>query len=391
MRPPSRSPAADTGSAEDDRAATSRRCSSSTSWSRNIRARAHRGARQAVPREGQLPEAETFRAVDGISFTIERGESVGLVGESGCGKSTTSMMVMRLLDQTSGTHHVRRRGHRRDPGQGLRAAAAAQAHPDGVPGSDRQPQSALHRGARHRRSDPAARRHQGRATRCARAARNWRGMVGLPVDLLDRFPHQLSGGQKARVGIARAIALNPELVILDEPTAALDVSVQAVVLNLLQDLKAVARHELSVRVARSQRGAPAVRPRHRDADRPDRRAGHGRAGAGDAARSTTPRNCWRRFRIRRCEPVMPSDRSDPIVPSDDERSCRSAGRLYRRRRRGRWRCRSSAAWRPAVRANLEVIADGWRALVDEFPLPDEAEPAPCLRGLMRHDRRTRRG
>ncbi len=75
-------------------------------------------------------------------------------------------------------HHVRRRGHRRNSGQGVRQAADAPAHPDGVPGSDRQPQSALHRGARHRRSDPAAGRHQAAATPSARAARNWRARSG---------------------------------------------------------------------------------------------------------------------------------------------------------------------------------------------------------------------
>jgi peptide/nickel transport system ATP-binding protein len=187
-------------------------------------------------KKDQLPVADTFKAVDGISFTIKRGESVGLVGESGCGKSTTSMMVMRLLDPTSGIvtfdgedigsipakefakSPMRRRIQMvfQDPTESLNprfTAARAIADPilrmSDIKGAD------------------AVR------ARCEELAIN----VGLPVELLDRFPHQLSGGQKARVGIARAIALNPELVILDEPTAALDVSVQAVVLNLLEDLK----------------------------------------------------------------------------------------------------------------------------------------------------------
>jgi peptide/nickel transport system ATP-binding protein len=182
------------------------------------------------------PEPETFKAVDGISFTIDRGESVGLVGESGCGKSTTSTMIMRLIDKTEGailfdgedigeipaTQFARSPLRKRiqmvfqDPTDSLNprfTAARAIADPilrlGNVSGRDAV------RG------------------RCEQLARQ----VGLPLDLLDRFPHQLSGGQKARVGIARAIALDPDLVILDEPTAALDVSVQAVVLNLLQELK----------------------------------------------------------------------------------------------------------------------------------------------------------
>jgi peptide/nickel transport system ATP-binding protein len=181
-------------------------------------------------------EPEKFRAVDGISFSVGYGESVGLVGESGCGKSTTSMMVMRLLDQTSGRILF-------DGGEigGIMPNAFARlplrkciqmVFQD--PTDSLNPRFTAARAI----ADPLmqlgdVKGREALRARCEDLARQ----VGLPLNLLDRFPHQLSGGQKARVGIARAIALGPKLVILDEPTAALDVSVQAVVLNLLQDLK----------------------------------------------------------------------------------------------------------------------------------------------------------
>jgi len=185
------------------------------------------------PKPAKEPEA--FRAVDRISFTVGRGESVGLVGESGCGKSTTSMMVMRLIDKTDGlimfdgedigeirardfaTLPLRKRIQMvfQDPTDSLNPRfTAMRAIADPLMRLGNVPRGEL-------------------TSRCEELATQ----VGLPLDLLHRFPHQLSGGQKARVGIARAIALKPDLIILDEPTAALDVSVQAVVLNLLQDLK----------------------------------------------------------------------------------------------------------------------------------------------------------
>jgi peptide/nickel transport system ATP-binding protein len=181
-------------------------------------------------------EPELFRAVDGISFTVGHGESVGLVGESGCGKSTTSMMVMRLLDQTSG--RIAFDGE--EIGDIMPQAFARGPLRSRIQMVFQDPTDSLNPRFTAVRAiaDPILQLGDVKGRNAVRSrCEELAVMVGLPLDLLDRFPHQLSGGQKARVGIARAIALHPKLVILDEPTAALDVSVQAVVLNLLQDLK----------------------------------------------------------------------------------------------------------------------------------------------------------
>ena len=182
-----------------------------------------------------VPESDVFRAVDGISFEIARGESVGLVGESGCGKSTTSMMVMRLIDKTSGTITFGGEDIGAIPARNF--ATLPQRKKIQMVFQDPTDSLNPRFTAARAIADPLLRlsnipRGELRS-RCEELATQ----VGLPLQFLDRFPHQLSGGQKARVGIARAIALKPDLIILDEPTAALDVSVQAVVLNLLQDLK----------------------------------------------------------------------------------------------------------------------------------------------------------
>jgi peptide/nickel transport system ATP-binding protein len=181
-------------------------------------------------------EQDVFRAVDGISFTVGYGESVGLVGESGCGKSTTSMMVMRLLDQTSG--RIMFDGD--EIGAIMPNSFARLPLRKSIQMVFQDPTDSLNPRFTAARAivDPIMQLGDIRGRDALRArCEELAGLVGLPVNLLDRFPHQLSGGQKARVGIARAIALHPKLVVLDEPTAALDVSVQAVVLNLLQDLK----------------------------------------------------------------------------------------------------------------------------------------------------------
>lgn len=172
-------------------------------------------------------------AVRDVSFSLKRGETLGLVGESGCGKSTTSSMIVRLLDPTSGQivfngedlAESPARKFARDP----RRAKIQMVFQDATDSLNPRHTS------RQSIAEPLKRLGGGvRSGRIEELAE----LVGLPLTLLDRFPHQLSGGQKARVGIARAIAVDPDLLILDEPTAALDVSIQAVVLNLLIDLQA---------------------------------------------------------------------------------------------------------------------------------------------------------
>jgi len=183
---------------------------------------------------GKRAEAQ-LHAVDKISFDVERGETVGLVGESGCGKSTLVRLVTRLIDPTSGsinfadreigTTKVRDFGHSADRG---RIQMVLQDANESI-----NPRFT----AFHAIADPLKRIKQLHGAALKARVEELAGLCGLPQELLSRYPHQLSGGQKARVGIARAIAVEPELLVLDEPTSALDVSVQVVILRLLDDLK----------------------------------------------------------------------------------------------------------------------------------------------------------
>jgi oligopeptide/dipeptide ABC transporter ATP-binding protein len=177
-----------------------------------------------------------LHAVDEVDLTIAPGECVGLVGESGCGKSTLVRLVARLIDPTSGRILL----------DGADTTSVSQARFVTMPERARiqvvfqDPSESLNPSFRVFDSiaDPLKRLlgvtdAAKLATRVHRAA----DLVGLPRELIQRYPHQLSGGQRARVGIARAIAVEPSLLILDEPTSALDVSVQAVILRLLADLQ----------------------------------------------------------------------------------------------------------------------------------------------------------
>jgi len=183
-----------------------------------------------VHREHRLAGGAAVRAVDGVSFELAAGETLALVGESGCGKSTLGRCVAGLSPPTSGEIRF---------------------HGEQIPAHSRRALRPFRRRIRMVFQDHGASVNPRRRIRAALAAplrvhglphdedalRQVMAMVDLRPELLDRYPHELSGGQRQRIGVARAIAVRPELVVLDEAVSALDVSVQAQICNLLKDLQ----------------------------------------------------------------------------------------------------------------------------------------------------------
>jgi len=180
-----------------------------------------------------LSENKLVYAVDGVSFIVKKGETIGLVGESGCGKTTLGKTILRLFEPTDGEIYLKGRNllklHKKEMRNVRKEMQLVFQDPMGSLNPRMTVESIIGR--------PLEIYNVARGNQKRKKVSELLVQVGLNPDHIDRYPHEFSGGQRQRIAIARAIALKPSFVVLDEPTSSLDVSVQAQILNLLKDLQ----------------------------------------------------------------------------------------------------------------------------------------------------------